>query len=289
LQYEGIDLVILPVSDLAAASAPFERLGLAITPTEVNPLSGSAFRMIPVGGLDNLFSIELLSTADPADLGTTVTGQRLRGVVDKGLASIVLRVPDLTAALAALGEKEIQQTARISRVEDGVTLYEVAILSAPSDAATGLGLIQYAQGSSERHAQAAAQGGHALPHKRLDHLAAVAPDLERSCRFWDEVLGVPTVGEVVSPTVVVRQLRIGDAMFELLGPATPDSPIRQRPPGLNSMCSFEVPDLATAITHARAAGFDVPDHRIGTLPGTIVTTVSAEQMSGLNLQLLQYL
>ena len=71
-------------------------------------------------------------------------------------------------------------------------------------------------------------------------------------------------------------------------PATEDSPIRQRPPGLNSMSSFEVPDLDAVVAQARAAGFEVPDPRIGTLPGTRVTTISADQMSGLNLQLLQY-
>ena len=99
---------------------------------------------------------------------------------------------------------------------------------------------------------------------------------------------MPTVGEVVSPTTVVRQLKIGDAMFELLGPATPDSPIRQRPPGLNSMCSFEVPDLDATNAHAQAAGFEVADRRIGTLPGTIVATIPGAQTSGLNVQLLQY-
>src|SRR5919206_158865 len=138
--YDGIDRVILPVSDLDAACAPFERLGLVISP-EVRPTGAPRrIRTIPVGGPDNLFGIELLS--------------------------------------------------------------------------------------------------------------------------------VPTVGEVVSPTTVVRQLRIGDAMFELLGPATPDSPIRQRPPGLNSMCSFEVDDLSAVVEQVRAAGFEVPDPRVGTLPGT---------------------
>ena len=30
--YEGIDRVVLPVSDMAAACAPFERLGLVVSP-----------------------------------------------------------------------------------------------------------------------------------------------------------------------------------------------------------------------------------------------------------------
>ena len=127
-----------------------------------------------------------------------------------------------------------------------------------------------------------------MPLRRLDHLAAVAPDLARSCTFWDEVLGVPTVGEVVSPTVVVRQLKIGDAILELLGPSSPDSPIRQRSPGLSSSCSFEVDDLEAVIVQVRAAGFEVPDSRVGALPGTRVTTLPSTAMSGINLQLLQY-
>jgi hypothetical protein len=171
-------------------------------------------------------------------------------VADRGLARIVLRVTDLEATLATLAERGIQPTTRESASADGEELYDYALLPALPDAAAGLALVQYHRSQAGRHAEYAALGQHATPLKRLDHLAAVAPDLERSCRFWDEVLGVPTVGEVVSPTTVVRQLRIGDGMFELLGPATEDSPIRQRPPGLNSMCSFEVPDLDATIAHA---------------------------------------
>jgi len=177
---------------------------------------------------------------------------------------------------------------RSTATHEGKKLYEIAMIEDLPDAATPIGLVEYTSTLAERHADIAKLGQHEMPLKRLDHLAAVAPDLDRSCKFWDEVLGVPTIGEVVSPVVVVRQLKIGDAILELLGPSSPDSPIRQRPPGLGSSCSFEVPDLEAAIAHARSRGFTVPDHRIGTLPGTIVTTIPAEEMSGVNLQLLQY-
>lgn len=285
--YQGIDMVALPVSDLSAASASFERLGLVVTPTQVNPDTRFALRKIPIGGPDNLFCVEILSIATPAD-AETPTGKRLLARADKGLSQLMLRVPDLSAALAELAERGIQPRALVSGVFNGEKQYDVALLEPMPDAATGLGLIQYARSQSERHASYASVGQHATPLKRLDHLAAVAPDLEASCTFWDEVLGVPTVGEVVSPTVVVRQLKIGDAMFELLGPATPDSPIRQRPPGLNSMFSVEVPDLDAAVAHTKAAGFEVEGPRIGTLPGTKVATIPGAQTSGLNVQLLQY-
>jgi catechol 2,3-dioxygenase-like lactoylglutathione lyase family enzyme len=253
----------------------------------VNPNTRFALRKIPIGGPDNLFCVEILSIASPAD-AETPNGKRLLARADKGLSQLMLRVSDLPAALAELAERGVQPQSQVSGIFDGEKQYDVALLQPMPDAATGLGLIQHTRSQAERHAAYASLGQHAAPLKRLDHLAAVAPDLERSCRFWDEVLGVPTVGEVVSPTVVVRQLRIGDAILELLGPATPDSPIRQRPPGLGSSCSFEVPDLDATIAHAQAAGFEINDRRIGTLPGTIVATIPAAQASGLNVQLLQY-
>jgi catechol 2,3-dioxygenase-like lactoylglutathione lyase family enzyme len=283
--YDGIDMVILPVSDLAAASAAFERLGLVVSPVQINASRGSAFQLIPVGGPDNLFCIELLSTAE-GTASTTPFAQQLSQIADRGLSQINLRVKDLPAALAELEKRGVKAAAQIAGGE-GAEHYEVAILEPLPDAATPLGLIQWSQSQQERHAAFAALGQHTFPLKRVDHLAAVAPDLDTSCTFWDEVLGVPTIGEVISPIVVVRQLKIGDAIFELLGPSTPDSPIRQRPPGLGSSVSFEVPDMDAAIVQARAAGFDVPDHRVGTLPGTIVTTIS-DQLSGLTMQLLQY-
>lgn len=281
--YEGIARVLLPVSDLAAACAPFERLGLVVSPEREPQGRGIRIRTVPIGGPDNLFEVEIVGKAD-----TPGGGWLFDSAVDRGLSTIVLRVSDMATALATLAERGIQATAIPIYGANGEKRIELAILPDMPDAAASIRLIQHFQTAEERLTEDFGGKQHATPLKRLDHLAAVAPDLERSCKFWDEVLGVPTVGEVVSPTVVVRQLKIGDAMFELLGPATPDSPIRQRPPGLNSMCSFEVPDLDATIAHAQAAGFEVADRRIGTLPGTIVATIPGAQASGLNVQLLQY-
>jgi catechol 2,3-dioxygenase-like lactoylglutathione lyase family enzyme len=281
--YEGIGRVLLPVSDLAAACAPFERLGLVVS-AERRPLGrGIAIRTVPIGGPDNLFEIEIVGKAEEPGPGWVFDS-----AADRGLSTMVLRVTDMATALATLAERGVRATAHTILNPDGTKRIELAILPELPDAAVSLRLIQHYQSAEERMAEDFGGRQHATPLKRLDHLAAVAPDLERSCRFWDEVLGVPTVGEVVSPTVVVRQLKLGDAMFELLGPATPDSPIRKRPPGLNSMFSVEVPDLDAAVMHAEAAGFQIADRRIGTLPGTVVATIPGAQTSGLNVQLLQY-
>ena len=282
--YDGIDMVILPVSDLAAASATFERLGLIVSPVQVNPSRGSAFQFIPIGGPDNLFCIELLSTdGSGAD---TPFARQLSQVADRGLSQMSLRVADLSVTLTELETRGIKAATRISGGE-GAEHYEVAILEPLPDAAAPIGLIQWSASQTERHAEFAKLGQHTFPLKRVDHLAAVAPDLDTSCEYWDKVLGVPTIGEVISPVVVVRQLKIGDIIFELLGPSTPESPIRQRPPGLGSSVSFEGPDLAEAIVQAPAAGFEVPHQRVGTLPAKVVTTIS-DQLSRLTMQLLQY-
>jgi catechol 2,3-dioxygenase-like lactoylglutathione lyase family enzyme len=130
--------------------------------------------------------------------------------------------------------------------------------------------------------------GHAFPLKRLDHLAAIAYDLDKQCRFWEDVLGVPVTGEVRTPHMIIRQLRIGNAIFELLGPAGPDSPLHQRPAGLVSMAAWEVDDLPAVVEQARAAGFTVPDPAIGVLPGTRTATIPANELGGMAMQLLQY-
>jgi catechol 2,3-dioxygenase-like lactoylglutathione lyase family enzyme len=130
--------------------------------------------------------------------------------------------------------------------------------------------------------------GHTFPLRRLDHLAAVAHDLDKQCRFWDDVLGVPVFGEVRTPTMIIRQLKIGDAIFELLGPAGPDSPLHKRPAGLVSMAAWEVDDLPAAVAQARAAGFTVPDPAVGVLPGTHTATIPATELGGVAMQLLQY-
>jgi catechol 2,3-dioxygenase-like lactoylglutathione lyase family enzyme len=151
-------------------------------------------------------------------------------------------------------------------------------------------MIQYPEDGPTRHARHTEAGlhNHAFPLKRLDHLAAIAPDLETATGFWTETLGVPVWGEVRTPAVIVRQMRIGDAIFELLGPATPESPMASRPPGLISMAAFEVPDLDAAVAQARAAGFTPTEPATGVLPGTRTATIPAGELSGLSMQLLQY-
>ena len=130
--------------------------------------------------------------------------------------------------------------------------------------------------------------GHALPLIRLDHLATVTHELDQKARFWADVLGVPVAGEVATPAMLIRQLKVGDAVLELLGPTSAESPIWKRTPGLVSMASWQVQDLDSAVAHARAAGFTVTDPAVGVLPGTRIATVQGGELAGVNLQMLQY-
>jgi hypothetical protein len=162
------------------------------------------------------------------------------------LFAVALRVADLDAALGELEAKAIQAT----RFRDGDA--DAAWLPLRETAGTDVVLVQHSRTAQDRHADAVRAGllDHSFPLRRLDHLAAVTHDLDEKTRFWAEVLGVPAAGEVVTPAMVIRQLRMGDAVLELLGPASAESPIWKRQPGLVGMASWEVAGLDSLVALA---------------------------------------
>ncbi len=252
---DTIDTLFVAVPDLGACR-PYEKLGLRL---------GSALhesRCLLVGRL----TVRFLAEAAPL---------RQALAVRPGLFAVGMRVADLEAVVRHLASKGIHAT----RFRDGEA--DLACLTLNEQAGTDLVL-------SRHKPQAAIVPAHSFPLNRLDHLATVTHDLEAKTRYWADVLGVPVAGEVTTPAMVIRQLRIGDAVLELLGPASPDSPIAKRPPGLVSMASWEVDDLDDAVRQAREAGFTVPDPAEGVLPGTRVATIPGSELAGVNMQLLQY-
>jgi catechol 2,3-dioxygenase-like lactoylglutathione lyase family enzyme len=277
MQFTAIDRVLLPVAELSTASAPFARLGLDMGACVPHPTYDAHAVVWSVGAGANRFTVELISPDEGPREGTTLADE-LRRAVDakRGLFAVVLRVPDLAPVqrdLAAAG------LLRSSEEVGGGEMYWL-----PVEGQAGFNLaVTHAPGLC-----AAEPGKNAFPLKRLDHLAAVAPDLDEKTRFWTDVLGVPLAGEVKTPTMRVRQFRVGDAVLELLAPASADSPLHQRPRGPVSLASVEVPDLAAAVGQARAAGFTVTDPAPGPLPGTHIATIPPAELSGLALQMLQY-
>ena len=88
--------------------------------------------------------------------------------------------------------------------------------------------------------------------------------------------------------MVIKQIRAGDCMVELLAPTSADSPMAGRPGGLASMVAFEVPDMDAAIGVARDRGFTAPDSESGVIPGTIRSSIPGPEMAGLGVQLIAY-
>jgi catechol 2,3-dioxygenase-like lactoylglutathione lyase family enzyme len=291
MHIEAIDHVILPVESLAAA-APFERLGLRLTPPMRHANLGTENRVCFTGSPGQVFYFELLATVSPEAATAGAMDAGMRALLERtgSLALVMLRVADMGAALAELAGKGLHLDSYEVHGGEGQKICDVALLPNAERAGTPLALVAYTTARNESLPARLNAGllDHAFPLKRLDHLAAIAPDLDAATRFWADVLGVPVFGEVKSPTTIIRQMKMGDAIFELLGPATPDSPLSQRPPGLISMVAMEVPDLEAAVQQARAAGFTTPDPATGVLPGTRTASIPATELSGLTLQLLEY-
>jgi catechol 2,3-dioxygenase-like lactoylglutathione lyase family enzyme len=273
--YEAIDSVYGAILGLDACR-PYGHLGLRLSA----PQNGS--RTLQVGGLTNLFAVHFLTGTSSSALLAGPLRQGLAG--GRALFAVALRVADLLGAVRHLASQGIPAVSLRDGDED------LAWLPLHDQAGTDIVLVQDATPVQERHAAALQHGllGHAFPLRRLDHLAVVTHDLEARTRFWTNVLSVPVVGEVKTPVLIIRQLRLGDAVLELLGPAGSDSPLWQRPPGLVSMASWEVPDLDQAVAQARAAGFTVSDPAVGVLPGTRTATIPGAELAGVNMQLLEY-
>ncbi len=268
MTFQAIDTLFLAVDDLAS-TVVYERLGLRVTGS---PFSERA-RSFQVGGAGRAVRVELIGPRG-ADHPLSEQAAHARAA-QRGLFAVGLRVERLEPALGALAGHGLTGAPVLAGPE------RWAWLPAAGRAGTDLVLI-------ERDRGATGLEGQAFPLLRLDHLAAVAPDMEEKTAFWERVLGVPQVGEVVAPTLRVRQFRVGDAIFELLAPASPDSPLHARKPGLSSLASWEVADLESAVRLARAAGLTAPDPVAGALPGTRIATIPGAELGGMTMQLLQY-
>ncbi|HZQ38028.1 MAG TPA: VOC family protein [Dehalococcoidia bacterium] len=288
---DAIDHVILPVPDVRAAVEPFARLGLTLFPGMRHAEAGTENAGFFVGGAGNGFYIEALGVVD-RDAAVRTHGEPFLAATTagRGLNGVVLRTGDLGTAVRVLAAHGLDCPVREVRGADGSKVCDVAEVRGPHADPIGLRLIQYFPSHEERWGRREAAGltTHAFPLKRLDHLATVAPDLESGTRFWRDLLGVPLAGEVSSPAMIIRQFQIGDAMFELLGPTSPESPLAARPAGLASVVAFEVENLDGAITEARRRGFTPSPAEPGVLPGTRRASIPPEQFSGIALQLLQY-
>jgi catechol 2,3-dioxygenase-like lactoylglutathione lyase family enzyme len=259
--------------------APWERLGFRLTPVQRQARIPVEYRLLVLGEAERPFRIEftthLESPVQTPQMGTLVLQV---AALDPALAALKAHGLSLSDTVTTQDPQTGQPRARWARLEDTTrTIVPLVIM-------------ECIEAPAETFRRYAADGytAHRLAIRRLDHLAAITPDLAAATAFWTEVLGVSLAGTIQTPVMRIHPLRIGDANLELIGPANAESPLAQRPPGLTPMIAVEVPDLVQAIAEARAAGFTLSDPTTGVLPGTRTATISADQLAGLGLQLLEY-
>lgn len=97
---------------------------------------------------------------------------------------------------------------------------------------------------------------------RIAHIGIAVRALGDSVPFYRDVLGLPEVPLDDSDGASIVGLATGDALVELLEPASPDSPvgrfIERRGPGIHHIC-FVVDDLDATLDRCRAAGIRLID------------------------------
>jgi len=290
---ERIDHMICAVPDLEAASAAYERLGLTLTPRALNAATGNANRACFVGTNPANFSyLELLTVVDEAQGNSPGRQAYLETAANGGgMVGLVFGVASAEQASADLVSRGYPAPVESFNRPDGSHLIDIAAVDTKGAIPFRCSVANYPETWEARYERSRATGrfGHTFPLKRLDHLAAMAPDLEATTRFWGEALGVPVFGEITTPVLIIRQLKIGDAILELLGPASPDSPMASRPASLASMAAWEVSgSLADAVELARSRGFTASDPEAGVIPGTRRASIPAAELGGIGMQLLEY-
>ena len=279
---DRIDHLVVPVPDLPAAAAAYERLGLTLTPLTVHQGMGTANRAAFIGtGAANFTYIELLGVTDAALVGGGSRAHYLEAVERGGALSFIDR----------FAKAGLNSDLREVHAGDGRKLADTAIVDTKDALPFAVTLLHYPETWEARYERSVAAGrfAHTFPLKRLDHLAAVAPDIEAATEFWTGTLGVRLAGEIRAPGMIIRQLQVGDATFELLGPDGPGSRMAGRPASLASMAAWEVDgSLDAAVALARERGFTASDPEPGVIPRTRRASIPAGELAGLGMQLLEY-
>lgn len=287
----SIDHVVVAVPSVEDAVVPWVRLGVTVTPRMEHQGAGTANRVFMVGGEEDAFYVEFLEVHDESQAtAPALDAYKAAAAAGGGLARVIFESDALAQVAKRLADAGVETHAREVHRDDGSKIADVLVPAGPTQAGVDFGVIEYVLPGAERYAARKGRGlfEHEVAFKRLDHLAAIAPDTGASLAFFDAVLGVERTGMVESPVMRIHQLSIGGAILELLEAATPESPLAARPPGIVSMVAIELGDLDAAVAHARSRGLTAPDAATGVLPGTRTSPIPPAELGGLGLQLLEY-
>ena len=135
---------------------------------------------------------------------------------------------------------------------------------------------------------------HSSDEKGFDHLALVVADMEKASTSWKKLVGIEVSNELHAEErgMLIGQMPISQVVIELLVADSPESPLAKRLEELgesaSSMVAIETKDIDGEIVRYREAGYELADAVAGPLPGSVTTTISADQSFGLAIQLIEY-
>lgn len=133
-------------------------------------------------------------------------------------------------------------------------------------------------------------GAHVSSAKGFDHVVCRVADLEAAAQTWRSVLGLELRGTVPARGMRIGELPSGQCIIELVAPDGPESAVAQaiatEGERAMSMVALPVADLAAEVARYRGAGLTLPEPAPGVLPGTMISTISADQAFGLAIQLI---
>ncbi len=129
--------------------------------------------------------------------------------------------------------------------------------------------------------------------KRIDHIAIVVEDIEKTLEFWRDALGLELadVEEVPEQKSQVAFLPVGESEVELVRPTTDDSGVakylQKRGPGMHHIC-FEVDDIAGALKQLKARGVRlINETPVPGAGGKQIAFIHPESTSGVLVELYQ--
>ncbi len=126
---------------------------------------------------------------------------------------------------------------------------------------------------------------------RLNHLAFVVADIDKSLGFWRDDIGLAASGEVkavADEAVKVAFLDLGDVRLELIQPMTDNSGVarylQKRGPGMHHVC-LQVPDLDAKMKELLAKGCQLINETPRERDGRRYVFVHPESTGGVLLEL----
>ena len=126
--------------------------------------------------------------------------------------------------------------------------------------------------------------------KKINHVAIVVKDIEKSLEFWETALGLKLhhVEDVPSQASKVAFIPVGESEIELVQPTTEDSGLagylEKRGEGLHHLC-VEVDDIEAKMQELKDAGVRLINDAPQVLTGRKMAFIHPKSASGVLVEL----